>query len=57
MVVLDRLKPLYRSLIADFNSISLREKTAVQYIGKLTDKKVSHVLDPVFYLMLTHMLG
>lgn len=48
MVVLDRLKPLYRSLIADFNSISLREKTAVQYIGKLTDKKVSHVLDPVF---------
>ena len=45
---MDRLKPLYRSLIADFNSISLREKTAVQYIGKLTDKKVSHVLDPVF---------
>lgn len=48
MAVLDRLKPLYRTLIADFNSISLREKTAVQYIGELTDKKVYHVLDPVF---------
>ena len=48
MVVLDGLKPLYKSLIADFNSISLREKTAVQYIGKLTEKKVYHVLDPVF---------
>ena len=48
MTVLDGLKPLYRTLIADFNSISLREKTAVQYIGNLTDKKVYHVLDPVF---------
>lgn len=48
MGVLDGLKSLYRSLIADFNSISLREKTAVQYIGNLTDKKVYHVLDPVF---------
>lgn len=48
MNVLDGLKPLYRTLIADFNSISLREKTAVQYIGNLTDKKVYHVLDPVF---------
>ena len=26
----------------------MREKTAVQYIGNLTDKKVYHVLDPVF---------
>ena len=48
MVVLDGLKSLYRNLIADFNSISLREKTAAQYIGNLTDKKVYHVLDPVF---------
>lgn len=48
MTVLDGLKPLYRTLIADFNSISLREKTAVQYIANITDKKVYHVLDPVF---------
>ncbi len=48
MAVLGGLKPLYRNLIADFNSISLREKTAVQYIGNLIDKKVYHVLDPVF---------
>lgn len=48
MVVLGGLKSLYRNLIADFNSISLREKTAVQYMENLTDKKVYHVLDPVF---------
>ena len=50
MAVLDGLKPLYRAHIANFDSISLREKTAAQYIGNLTDKKVYHVLDPVFLL-------
>ncbi|NLJ70458.1 MAG: polysaccharide pyruvyl transferase family protein [Clostridiaceae bacterium] len=48
--VLDSLKDLYKNLISDFNSISLRERTAVHYIEQLTDKKVYHVLDPVFLL-------
>ena len=48
MNVLDGLKPLYKTLIANFNSISLREKTAVHYLKNLTDKKIYHVLDPVF---------
>lgn len=48
MKVLEGLNPLYKDLISIFDSISLREQTAVQYIEKLTDKKVYHVLDPVF---------
>lgn len=46
--VLNGLKDLYKNLISDFCSISMRESTAVQYIQQLTNKKVYHVLDPVF---------
>ena len=46
--ILNKLKDLYKDLIVGFDSISLRELTAVQYVEKLTDKKVYHVLDPAF---------
>lgn len=46
--ILNELDEIYKNLISDFDSISVRESTAVQYIQQLTDKRVYHVLDPVF---------
>ena len=37
-------------LLSDFDSISVRELQAVEIMKKLSEKKVQHVLDPVFLL-------
>lgn len=40
----------FKKLITNFDFLSTREKQTAEYIRTLTDKKVTHVLDPVLLL-------
>lgn len=48
--ILNPLRDTYRDLIKNFDSISLREQTAVEYLETLSKVPVIQVLDPVFLL-------
>lgn len=46
----DEIRGIYRQSLSDYNSISVREKNAVEILGKVTDKKIECVLDPTLLL-------
>lgn len=43
----DNVKRIYKEHLKDFSAISVREKSAVDLLSGLSDKKIEHVLDPV----------
>ena len=45
-----KIEEVLRIGLDNFDFISLREKTAAEYISGLVDKQIMHVLDPVFLL-------
>lgn len=49
-LVLKTLQTRYSELLSDFDCISVREKTAAEFLRPLTQKDVTQVLDPVFLL-------
>lgn len=43
-----KLSPLYKERISGLDYISVREKTSVEFLQELTDKKVYNCCDPIF---------
>lgn len=46
--LLNPLATLYSRLISDFDYISVREKSAADFLEKISDKNITQVIDPVF---------
>lgn len=49
-ILSDEYQKIIKEELKKFNAISMREKSAVELIAPLTEKKVVEVLDPVFLL-------